>query len=117
MMNESSFPNGSGGNMAPYSLAEIWQFPAAVNGAGLGLRRPQFGQFGDFASGSNRDVGPVGSDQKAANHGIGIGANNRKRRDSEDESAKVVSTSNGGGNGVVFNYSFTSLFLVFIDSI
>lgn len=98
MMNEGSFPNGSG-NTAPFSLAEIWQFPAAMNGGGgLGLRRPQFGhgglgQFGDFTTGSNRDGnGPLSS--------------NRKRRDTEEDSAKGASTSisNGGGNAVVSIY-------------
>ena len=106
-MNEGSFGNGSG-NTAPYSLAEIWQFPQALNGGGggLGLRRPQFGnglgQFGDFATGPNRDgpgAGLVGADQRAV-------SNSRKRREStEEESAKRVSTSNGGANGVVFAYS------------
>ncbi|TKY58774.1 Transcription factor BPE [Spatholobus suberectus] len=85
MMNEGSFANNNGsGNAAPYSLPEIWQFPQAMNGGGvLGLRRPQFGhgpgQFGDFAP--------------APNHGLGP-SSGRKRRDSEDDSAKAVSTSN-----------------------
>ncbi|XP_027347531.1 transcription factor BHLH089-like [Abrus precatorius] len=110
MMNEGSFANDGSGNTVPYSLAEIWQFPQAMNGGGgLGLRRPQFGhalgQFGDFTTGPNRDVsatGPTGADQRAANHGPGPGpgASSRKRRDSEDDSAKGVSTSNGGGNAV-----------------
>lgn len=103
LMNEGSFPNGSG-NTAPYSLAEIWQFPGAMNGGGgggLGLRRPQFGhslgQFGDFTTtGPNRDVN--GPDQSV------VGVGNRKRRDSEDDLAKGVSTSNGGANAVVFAY-------------
>ncbi|KAJ1427762.1 Myc-type, basic helix-loop-helix [Sesbania bispinosa] len=103
MMNEGSFANGSN-NTAPFSLAEICQFPTAINGGGggggLGLRRPQFGhglgQFGDFSTGLNRDVnGPVGPDQGTANHGVG----NRKRRDSEDDSAKGVSTRNGVNDG------------------
>lgn len=100
MMNEGSFPNGSG-NTTPFSLAEIWQFPAAINGGGggLGLRRPQFGnglgQFGEFGTGSNRDGD--GPDQRVVlNHGGG-----KKRRDSEDvDSTKCVSTSNGGANAV-----------------
>ncbi|WJX87959.1 hypothetical protein P8452_70092 [Trifolium repens] len=98
LMNEGSFPNGNG-NTTPFSLAEIWQFPATINGGvgGLGLRRPQFGnglgQFGDFGTGSNRDVsGP--ESRVVLNHG------GKKRRDSEDDSAKCVSTSNGGANAV-----------------
>lgn len=84
MMNEGSYANNGSGNTAPYSLAEIWQFPQAINGGGgLGLRSPQFGhgpgQFGDFAPGPNNGLGP---------------SNTRKRRDSEDDSAKAVSTSN-----------------------
>ncbi|XP_061365232.1 transcription factor BHLH089 [Gastrolobium bilobum] len=100
MMNEGSFANGSG-NTAPFSLSEIWQFPPAMNG--LGLRKPEFGQifgghFGDFTIGPNREVScnePVGSNQRAAAN------NSRKRRDSEDDSAKCVSTSNGVANGNV----------------
>ncbi|MED6155634.1 hypothetical protein PIB30_006808 [Stylosanthes scabra] len=98
MMNEGSFGNGAG-NTVPFSLAEIWQFPQAVNGAGsgaLGLRRPQFGlgQFGDFIAGPNRETGPVGSEQRAASGGGG----SRKRRESEEESPKAVSTSNVAPN-------------------
>ncbi|KAK7362104.1 hypothetical protein VNO77_04204 [Canavalia gladiata] len=104
MMNEGSFANNGSGNTAPYSLAEIWQFPQAMNGGGgLGLRRPQFGhglgQFGDFAPAPSRDVSVTGlacPDQRAPNHGLG--PTSRKRRDSEDDSAKAVSTSNGGAN-------------------
>lgn len=94
-MNEGSFPNGNG-NTTPFSLAEIWQFPAAINGGGggLGLRRPQFGnglgQYGEFGPGLNRDGNGL-------NHAGGGG---KKRRDSEDDSAKCVSTSNGGANAV-----------------
>lgn len=115
MMNEGSFANG-GANMAPYNLADILQFPMnggaglGDSGGGLGLRRPQFGhdlgQFGDFP-GPNRDVpgnDQISSEQKG-NHGV----NNRKRRDSEDESAKGVSTSNGG-NGAVFYSLIHKLF-------
>ncbi|CAJ1939974.1 unnamed protein product [Sphenostylis stenocarpa] len=84
MMNEGSFANNDSGNTAPYSLAEIWPFPQAINGGGgLGLRSPQFGhgpgQFGDFPPGPNHGLGP---------------SNSRKRRDSDDDSAKAVSTSN-----------------------
>lgn len=102
MMNEGSFANG-GANTAPFNLADIWHFPmnaAAALGdsaAGLGLRRPQFGhnlgQFAEFPSPGNDQIA---SEQKGV---VGVN-NNRKRRDSEDDSAKGVSTSNGG-NGVV----------------
>lgn len=107
MMNEGSFPNGNG-NTTPFSLAEIWQFPAAINGGGggLGLRRPQFGnglgQYGEFGPGLNRDGNGL-------NHAGGGG---KKRRDSEDDSAKCVSTSNGGANAVV--YIFLSFFFLVI---
>lgn len=110
MMNEGSFANG-GTNTAPYNLADIWQFPMnggaglGDSGGGLGLRRPQFGHnlghFGGDFPGPNRDVAgnntteQISSEQKG-NHGV-----NRKRRDSEEESTKGVSTSNGG-NSVVF---------------
>ncbi|XP_057748773.1 transcription factor BHLH089 [Arachis stenosperma] len=104
MMNEGSFGNG-GGNTVPFSLAEIWPFPQAVNAAGggaLGLRRPQFGlgQFGDFIAGPNREPGPVASEQKAASGGGGGGGGSRKRRESEEESPKGVSTSNVAPNAV-----------------
>ncbi|KAF7809221.1 transcription factor BHLH089-like [Senna tora] len=108
MMNEGSFANGNA-NTAPYNLAEIWPFPMnggaglGESGGGLGLRRPQFGHslehFGDFASGPNQDgpgSDPTGLEQRA--NGI-----NRKRRDSDDESAKGVSNGDGGAgnsNGV-----------------
>lgn len=99
-------------NEGSYNFAEIWQFPVhgsgsmSESGGGLGLRGAQFGhnlsQFG-----TNREVSgddPVRLEQKMA-HGNGA----RKRRDVEDESAKVVSTSSGNGNGVVFVCLFTYL--------
>ncbi|XP_054825020.1 transcription factor BHLH089 [Prosopis cineraria] len=117
MMNEGSFANG-GANTAPYNLADIWQLPMNVgaglgdSGGGLGLRRPQFGHnlgpplFGDFPGHTNRDVpsnDQVRSEQRGNNNNNNNnnnhGVNNRKRHDSEDESTKGVSTSNGG-NGV-----------------
>lgn len=119
MMNEGSFANGNG-NTAPYNLAEIWHFPLnggaglGESGGGLALRTPQFGhnlrQFGDFTPGPNGDGpdnDPIGSEQRA--NGV-----NRKRRDSEDESAKGVSAASNGGtgncNGVVSgNHSFIML--------
>ncbi|XP_020238985.1 transcription factor BHLH089 isoform X2 [Cajanus cajan] len=89
MMNEGSFANNGTANTAPYSLAEIWQFPQPINGAGgLGLRTPQFGHgpgpgpFADFAA-----------------HGLGPSNSTRKRRDSEDDSTKGVSTSNAVNEG------------------
>lgn len=111
-MNEGSFPNGSG-NTTPFSLAEIWQFPAAMNsggGGGLGLRRPQFGhalgQFGDFTTGPNREVnGPVRPD-------LSVAVSSRKKRDSEDDSAKGLSTSNGGANVVVFIFLFLKNYMI-----
>ncbi|KAK7386932.1 hypothetical protein VNO78_27314 [Psophocarpus tetragonolobus] len=89
MMNEGSFANNGSGNTTPFSLAEIWQFPQAMNGGGgLGLRSPQFGhaqgQFGDFSPPPAHGLGPC---------------NSRKRRDSEDDSAKTVSTSNAANEG------------------
>lgn len=84
MMNEGSFANNGTANTPPFSLAEIWQFPQSINGAaGLGLRTPQYGHgpahFGDFTPGPN--------------HGLGL-SSSRKRRDSDDDSPKAVSTSN-----------------------
>lgn len=87
-------------NDGSYNLAEIWQFP--VNGNG----RSQFGQslgiqFGD----SNREVlccDPMNLEQRGNRGGGTAGA--RKRRDVvEDDSAKVVSSSNvnGNSNGLV----------------
>lgn len=92
-----------------YNFAEIWQFPVhgsgnmSESGGGLGLRGAHFGRnLSQF--GTNREVSgddPVNLEHKSA-HGNGV----RKRRDVEDESAKLVSTSsgngNGNGNGVVF---------------
>ena len=109
-MNGDSFANENAGNTAPYNLAEIWQFPMnggsglGESGGGLGLRRPQFahgsGPFGDFL-GPNPDVpgnDPINSEQRESNQGV-----NRKRSHAEEDlAAKGVSTSNGGGNGVVF---------------
>ncbi|KAJ7953717.1 transcription factor bHLH79 [Quillaja saponaria] len=104
MTNDVSFSNGNG-NTTAFNLAEIWQFPmnggagVGESGGGLGVRRPQFGHnlghFGDFTS-SNQEVS--GNDtmnlEQGGEHGLA-----RKRRDSEEEAAKGVSTSNGG-NGV-----------------
>ncbi|KAK7250480.1 hypothetical protein RIF29_32949 [Crotalaria pallida] len=88
MMNNTSL---SGHMVPPYSLAEIWQFPPSINSAaGLGLRRPEFPEF-------------ASSDQRAVNHHeLGVAnnnINNKKRRELEDDSAKVVSTSNGANDG------------------
>lgn len=78
-----------------YNFAEIWQFPVhgsgnmSESGGGLGLRGAHFG--------TNREVSgddPVNLEHKRA-HGNGV----RKRRDVEDESAKLVSTSSSNGNG------------------
>ncbi|XVF02322.1 hypothetical protein REPUB_Repub04eG0165700 [Reevesia pubescens] len=73
-----------------YNLAEIWQYPVSESG----IRRGQFGhglaQFGD----PHRDVSgnhPVSLEQQQS--GVGV----RRRRDGEDEAAKVVSTSSGNG--------------------
>ncbi|XP_042982099.1 transcription factor BHLH089 isoform X2 [Carya illinoinensis] len=93
LMNEGSFSNA---NAASYNLLDVWQFP--VNGGGefvggLGLRRARF----EDLNGTNRDVSgndPMNLDQ-GPNHDVGGGA--RKRRDQGDDSAKVVSTSNGNG--------------------
>lgn len=103
-MDPAAMMNG-GANTASYHLAEIWQFPHPVagdSGGGLGLRRPQFGHgFGDFTTCPTRE--DPGSDPVSSDHRQALTASlGRKRRDSEEESVKGVSTSNGGGNGVVF---------------
>ncbi|KAI9126329.1 hypothetical protein K1719_002750 [Acacia pycnantha] len=112
MMNEGSFANG-GANTAPYNLSDTWQFPMNV-GAGLedsggrwGLRMPQTMNnwrsppFGDY---TNRDVpgnDQINSEQRGNNNNTNNHEvnNDRKRRDSEDEFTKAISTSSGG-NGV-----------------
>ncbi|GLT41591.1 hypothetical protein SLA2020_156430 [Shorea laevis] len=63
-----------------FNLAEIWQFP--VNESGMS--RDQFGDPNREASGND----PLSLEQRG-----GI----RRRRDAEDEAAKVVSTSSGNG--------------------
>ncbi|XP_004489951.1 transcription factor BHLH094-like [Cicer arietinum] len=77
-------------NTASYHLPEIWKFPPA--------RTPHFEHaFGDFATApTQEDLGrdPVASEQIPVNHGW-------KRRDTEEDSVKGVSTSNAnGGNSV-----------------
>lgn len=109
MMNDGSFANGNA-NTASYNLAEIWQFPMnggaglGESGGRLGLRKPQFGQnlghFGDFTSGPNRNV--PGNDPNCSEQGAnGV---SKKKRDSEEELAKDVSTTSnvgiGNSNGV-----------------
>ncbi|KAA3482901.1 transcription factor BPE [Gossypium australe] len=64
-----------------YNLAEIWQYPVSESG----LRRGQFG-----------NVPPPHYDHPNPEVSGGV----RRRRDGEDEAAKVVSTSSG--NGVSF---------------
>lgn len=90
-------------NEGSYNFAEIWQFPVhgssggGVNesGGGLGLRIAQFGQ-NLSQIGGNQEVTGDDRDQK-----LGQGSGKRKRRDVDDESTKVVSTSSGNANGVV----------------
>ncbi|KAJ7943554.1 transcription factor bHLH79 [Quillaja saponaria] len=104
MMTDGSFSNGNG-SATSFNFAEIWQLPmnggggVGESGVGLGLRRPQFGHnlghFDDFM-GLNRDVSgndPMNLEQREE-HGVA-----KKRRGSEEDAAKGVSTSNGG-NGL-----------------
>ncbi|XP_019445529.1 PREDICTED: transcription factor BPE-like isoform X2 [Lupinus angustifolius] len=88
--------NDTSANTPPFHLSEIWQFPATgvsgISDNGLGLRTSSFGhglgQFGDF--GPTRHVS--GNDPINLEHRAII--LNRKRRDSEEESAK-----SDGGDG------------------
>ncbi|XP_021908623.1 transcription factor BHLH089 isoform X2 [Carica papaya] len=93
---ESGMDPGGMMNEGPYNLAEIWQY--SMNGGGdLGIKRGPFGSTLAHFVDANRDTStndPVCLDQRPALAAAGA----RKRRDIEDESAKVVSTS--GGNGV-----------------
>ncbi|XP_059648916.1 transcription factor BHLH089-like [Cornus florida] len=90
------------------SLAEIWPFPINGGGAGgggsgggLDLRSVEFGRIlGQLADDLNsiRD-GSSGDDPMVLDQRGAYDAGVTKRRD-EDESVKVVSTSNGNGSGV-----------------
>ncbi|XP_037491717.1 transcription factor BHLH089-like [Jatropha curcas] len=81
-------------NNGSYNLAEIWQFPVNANGRGQ-FGQSLSGQFGD----SNGDIlrnDPMNLEQRGTRGGGG----GRKRRDvAEDDSAKVLSSSNVNGNG------------------
>ncbi|GMJ13152.1 BIG PETAL UB, BIG PETAL P, BIG PETAL [Hibiscus trionum] len=71
-----------------YNLAEIWQYPVSESG----LRKGQFGNVLGYFVDPNREVSgndPVSLQQR--------GGGLRRRRDGEDESAKIVSTSSGNG--------------------
>lgn len=89
--------------VAPYNMAEIWPFPASgcEAGAGLELRKVQFGQRSRDQSVEslcvNREVSA--GDPMVLGQGGAQRGGSRKRRDSvsEDESAKVVSTSAASG--------------------
>ncbi|KAK8655372.1 hypothetical protein V6N13_107952 [Hibiscus sabdariffa] len=73
-----------------YNLAEIWQYPVSEPG----LRKGQFGNVSGHFVDPNREVSgndPVSLEQRQ--RGVGL----RRRRDGEDESAKIVSTSSGNG--------------------
>ncbi|KAL4362154.1 hypothetical protein GQ457_04G006580 [Hibiscus cannabinus] len=75
-----------------YNLAEIWQYPVSESG----IRKGQFGNVSGHFVDPNRGVlgnDPLGLEQRQQ-RGVGL----RRRRDGEDESAKIVST--GSGNGV-----------------
>ncbi|XP_071710840.1 transcription factor bHLH79 [Rutidosis leptorrhynchoides] len=89
IINETSF---SAANPSSYSLTEIWPFSSINGGANeeLGLKIASFVTgFGDSGGNTNnRDDDSSVTEQSAGG---------RKRRDghSEDESSKLVSTSNG----------------------
>ncbi|XVE84950.1 hypothetical protein DITRI_Ditri17bG0052800 [Diplodiscus trichospermus] len=67
-----------------YNIAEIWQYPVSESG----MRRGQFGDLNREVSGND-----LGSLEQQQQRGVGV----RRRRDGEDEAAKVVSTSSGNG--------------------
>ncbi|KAE9597063.1 putative transcription factor bHLH family [Lupinus albus] len=97
MINDTTFTNGGPSNTPPFHLSEIWQFPPPpLIDSGIGPRRPPFEQglahFSGF--GPSRDNDPINSEHMAP---ISI----RKRRDSDEESVKAASTSNGGGANVM----------------
>ncbi|KAE8716507.1 Transcription factor BPE [Hibiscus syriacus] len=74
-----------------YNLEEIWQYPVTESG----IRKGQFGNVSGHFVDPNREVSgndPVSLEQRQQ-RGVGL----RRRRDGEDESAKIVSTSNGNG--------------------
>ncbi|KAG5514147.1 hypothetical protein RHGRI_035522 [Rhododendron griersonianum] len=96
-------PNEGAFQTARYNYAEIWPFPVnggEAGGAGLDLRRLQFGQsLGLFAEENvtvDREVsGNI--DPMVPDHGRGRSGGSKKRRDPnpEDEVAKDVATGNG----------------------
>lgn len=86
---------------ARYNYTEIWPFPVngGEAGAGLDLRRLQFGQgLGLFAENVNCEV--ESEDPTGPDHGRARSGRSKKRRDPnpEEEAAKAVST----GNAMVF---------------
>ncbi|KAI8522585.1 hypothetical protein RHMOL_Rhmol13G0007800 [Rhododendron molle] len=96
-------PNEGAFQTARYNYAEIWPFPVnggEAGGAGLDLRRLQFGQsLGLFAEENvtvDREVsGNI--DPMVPDHGRGRSGGSKKRRDPnpEDEVANDVATGNG----------------------
>ncbi|KAE9613436.1 hypothetical protein Lal_00016134 [Lupinus albus] len=91
MINDTSFSNAGPTNTLPFHLSEIWHFPATgVSGISTSPFGHGLGQFADL--GSTRHVSgndPIHLERRAI-------ILNRKRRDSEEESAKVTSMSDGG---------------------
>ncbi|XP_039017934.1 transcription factor BHLH089-like isoform X2 [Hibiscus syriacus] len=74
-----------------YNLAEIWQYPVPE----FGIRKGQFGNVSGHFVDPNREVSgndPLSLEQRQQ-RGVGL----RRRRNGEDESAKIVSTSRGNG--------------------
>ncbi|CAK9313282.1 unnamed protein product [Citrullus colocynthis] len=107
LINEGSFPSNpnANANITPFNLSEIWHFP--INGGtsveepapSLALRMAHLaqnlGHFGEIAMG-NPEVSPTDPVtlqlQQRLAHGHGV---SKRRRDAEQDSPKVSSTSNG----------------------
>ncbi|KAK4350478.1 hypothetical protein RND71_029791 [Anisodus tanguticus] len=96
IINESSF---SAANPSSYSLAEIWPFSTAANGGGggLGLRMSSFTGLLEAAANSiNESTVTEQSGRSGGGGGSDDGGNvgvRKRDMNSEDESSKLVSTS------------------------
>lgn len=109
LINGGAFP---GAGAVHYNLVEIWPFqPNGTQSAGgaLGLGGPPFRQGNDGInpfpnrSGADHEAGGDGPASLEQRMSLGYGVRGRKRRESEDDSAKAgASTSNGDGLVTVF---------------
>lgn len=108
IINEASF---SAANPSSYSLAEIWPFSTAANGGGngdlggggLGLRMSSFTGLLEAAANS---VNESTVTEQSGRSGGGTAAVRQRDMNSEDDSSKLVSTSDANDLVIIIITNF-----------